>query len=354
MKTWLFASVGLSCAWCMSGCDNLSRSLGAFAVTSRFNQSELGPDSYPLDADLYVPALNKVGAVECGKAIPLVRVAYRDPMNGKVVNSPGEGKTGQQSYYMVIDVAALVRDPSLGVGDPGTDEDKKSLYRKRLRAVAELLVTAADWNGGVYWRHFTTFMSYYAAGTASARALAGAGIAATFISPVVGASLAGAGLALDTGLRDLTENFDIHNYTAIRDAASLYRTAKRAEIWAIVDADYSEHAVSDMLRLADDYAYTYSLKGAIQGTVQTNEELKQKLLTGKSAWDDLLQPEIQRLNHVAATAKQAMAQDEQKTQQELQKSLAEQLKTTQAQQQLDAAKAAAAPSTTPTGAQSPR
>lgn len=274
---------------CAAGCDNLARSQGKFPVVASLGEQVLGENAYPLDPALLVD--DPMSPADKTRTIPLVKIGYRSPWTGRLLNDGDDRKWSRQSAYMVIDVTNLVRDPSLGSGGD------VQLYRSRLRKVAELMMVAGDWNGDVYWRHLTTFLETYRAADAAARTALGAGIAASFISPVLGASIAGGGLVVDTGVTELTASLDVEQYAELRSAASTYReTIKREVFEGLRDAVPGSASLNVVLQQAYDYSFTYSIRGAVQAATKQNAELKNLLLTGESAWRPLYQQEIRRVN----------------------------------------------------------
>lgn len=293
----------------LAGCDNLARSQGKFPIASSFGSEVLSDESVPLNPKLFVPLRDKQGNTvplldkngkpvpltdTSGNAIemiPLIRVAYRSPWDGKVVNSKNAQSWDKQSYYMVVDVTNLARDPSLrSIEDPVQ-------RRAAIRAIADALVVAADWNGDVYWRHLTTFLEAYKAGNSAAQTLYGGAIAGSFISPVLGASLAGSALVIDTAVRDYTANLDVDDYAKLRTAASSKRKVLKETIFQEIDEmQVGKESTHRVFSLAYDYAFTYSIKGALSAVAETNEKMQEYLLTGKSSWTLPFADSIDRLD----------------------------------------------------------
>ncbi|MBL9118412.1 MAG: hypothetical protein JNL80_00690 [Phycisphaerae bacterium] len=265
------------------GCDSLARSQGKFPVASAFGPTAIAAYGEPSDPRLYATPMD----VRDGKPVPLVRIAYRSPWDGDVINTP-DAKTGwsAESYYMVIDVTNAIKHPSFGTSTPAE-------YRAKLALIAEMLLTAADWNGEVYWRHLTTFLETYDALDAAARAAFGASIAGAFISPVLGASLAGGALLVDTFVGEYTSNLNVDEYAALRDAASTYRQKLKGEILQSIEAARpGSTAFNTVLHKSYDYAFTYSIKGAIHAAQQQNAQLKNLLISGESSWKQYFKDEI--------------------------------------------------------------
>lgn len=263
----------------LQGCDTLARSQGKFAVASSFGSSAISDDGFPLNPDLFVDEIDRQGQ-RTGRRIPLVKVAYRKPSTGQLVNrADAPTNWSDQSYYKVIDVTNIDRDPMLGAPNDAT------LFKKRLTIIANMLIDAADTNGEVYWRHLTTFLETYKAVNSSSRAAMGAAIAGAFISPVLGAGLAGGALTADTFVVDFTSGLNVDEYAQLRDAASTYRKKVKGELFeAIENARPDSRSVNGVLQRAYDYAFTYSIKGAIHAAARQNSELKNLLITNESAW----------------------------------------------------------------------
>lgn len=257
-----------------AGCDTLARSQGKFPVAVALG-------STALDAASSEPKDPRLKVVDGSQTSWLVRVAYRSPWDGSLINrANGKQDWDEQSYYMVIDVTGLLLRSDLGAGTDG------NAFRSRLSAVAELLLVAADWNGDVYWRHLTTFLETYKALDAAAQAAYGAAIAGAFISPVLAASLAGGGLAIDTFVGSYTSSLNIDEYAELRASVSTYREALRGEILREASAaEIGSGAVASVLQKCYDYAYSYSIKGAIHASQVQNTELTNLLVTGQSRWE---------------------------------------------------------------------
>lgn len=274
----------------LQGCEMLARSQGQFPVASSFGEKAIGPEGLPLSEILYLPAYDANGIEVPGKKVPLVRIAYRESFDGDLITdgSTKSEKFQQQSNYMVIDVTNVVKNPRLGAT---TDAE----FKERLKAIAEMLIIAGDWNGEVYWRHLTTFMVYYQGISKGAKVGLGAGIAASFVNPVVGASIAGGALVVDTVVGELTSSLNVDEYAEMRDAASTFRKVIKERLFLEIDeAKPGADAVNGVLHHAYDYAYTYSIKGAIHAATQQNKELKNLLITGQSEWQQYFSDEILR------------------------------------------------------------
>jgi hypothetical protein len=186
----MFCAAGLAAAGVtgLGGCDNLARSRGQFQLVGAFGDSAIGAEGHPLNKDLFVPKLDDQGnETEPRTQVPLVKVGHRDPWTGKLLTLTPGSTWSKQSSYMVVDVTNVMRDPTLGsAGD-------SAKFRTRLMALADLLLVAADANGEVYWRHLTTYLAAHKTVSRTGQVAVGAGTAASFISPVLGASIAGDG-----------------------------------------------------------------------------------------------------------------------------------------------------------------
>lgn len=255
----------------LSGCDTLARSQGKYPVVSAFGGQAID------NSTAFVFPDGKAALDASGQQ--LIKIGYRDPFTGKLADLGKNSTASQQSYYMIVDMTRAIENPRLGAG---SDDE---LYRQRLAALADLLFVAADWNGDVYWRHLTTFLETYDSANKAAQAALGAAIAGTFISPVLGASLAGAALATDTFVSDYTGQIDVESYAVLRSATSLTRAKLRSEATRkINEGDLSANALSDILVIAYDYAFTYSIRGALAAAEEQKVQLEQLLITGDSTW----------------------------------------------------------------------
>jgi len=280
----------------------LARTQGKFPIASSFGERAIGTDGNPLSDTLWIDKLDGYGNTvmrvtadneRVAERVPLVRVGYRHPGSGRLINTrdgwPSVKEYQKESYYMVIDVTNAVRDPRLGAGNNDVE------FRKRLQALAEMLVIAADWNGEVYWRHLTTFLETQKAAQATGKAAIGAAIAGSFISPVLGASLAGAALVTDTFIEEFTSSLNVDEYAKLRDAATTHRKVKRDELFnAVNSSGEDQDKLNRILQLANDYAFTYSIKGALQSVSKTEAEMREYLITGESSWRVYFQDEIDR------------------------------------------------------------
>lgn len=261
-----------------SGCDTLARSQGKFPVATALGASAIDKGEF------FEYPSGTVWRDSAGE--PIVKIGYRCPFTGKLINMSRESNESRQSYYMVIDVTNAVKHPRLGAADEET-------ARERLRALADLLLLAADWNGEVYWRHLTTFLEVYGTAKKTSQAALGAAIAGTFISPVLGASLAAGALIIDTGVSDYTGQINVEAYAALRESTSLKRAKLRAEIRDKINSK-TAGSLSDVLVLAADYAFSYSIKGALHAVGEQEVQLKNMLITGQSSWQPYFKSEILR------------------------------------------------------------
>lgn len=278
----LVSFVLLGTAGLLTGCDTLARSQGKFTVVNALGEKAIPDDqgsAFPSDA-----------AWRDSRSKPLIKIGYRNPFTGKLIDLGTDSKESRQSYYMIVDVTNAIKNPRLGAGDDAE-------YRKRLHALADLLLVAADWNGEVYWRHLTTFLETYDSANKASRAALGAAIAATFISPVLGASLAGVALVTDTFVTDYTGQINVDVYAALREATSLTRERLRNEISRkIIEGETSGNSLSDVFALAYDYSFTYSIKGALHAVKEQKDELRNLLITGESTWKAPFADETLRYN----------------------------------------------------------
>jgi hypothetical protein len=222
----------------------------------------------------------------------------------------GPGEWSDHNVYVVVDVANAMRIPHLGAYNSKGEFDL-DMYRRRLGKIGNLLIQAADRNGDVYWRNLSTFLEYVGAVESAAKAAQGAGIAAAFISPVLGAALAGSGVATDAFFDDVTDSFDVETYAQLRESASTKREimAKRIHT-AVASATPQKGGLESVIRGANDYAYSYSLKGTIYITKEEDDKLKDLLITGESSWSVyFLEDRIRYLNTKLLSASEAESQE---------------------------------------------
>lgn len=227
----------------LGGCaDKMSRSLGALpVVVTRAS----GVDQRERDEFLKVS--------ESGSDVYLVEVMTVD-FNGV----PTTTATTQTGVYRVADISALNRHFFLGLNP----EDEAGLKKKRA-VIAMKLMEIADTNGAEYWRRFSGLMEYKKGLQAGEKALMGAGIASTFISPVVGASLTGAGLAFDATTTQLTAGFDIETYSSLREAVRAAVINRKEAIRRKLELPYMKYPATAVVAEIADYAHVYSVRGAV-------------------------------------------------------------------------------------------
>ncbi|MEQ8317922.1 MAG: hypothetical protein RIE77_01450 [Phycisphaerales bacterium] len=222
-------------------------------------------------------------------ASSLVRIAFWRPKTGffgwhRALQDP-KTTSNVGTAYMIIDVTNLYRDLSLG-GATGTE------FEEKLKAIAELLLIAADHNGETYWRIMIGELETLDAFEGLSDGLIGGAIPGSFVSPIVGASLAGAGLLVDVYTDRYLDGFDANDYATIREAAATYRKAIRLRIDAQTSgAEPGSRAVQRVLELANEYAFTYSVKGTLYAVSKQNEQLESLLESGQSAWQPLFAKE---------------------------------------------------------------
>lgn len=272
----------------LGGCRMLSRSLGHFPVTNRVVDDDkvLVRDTLPVDSDLWVRVPEKTPGIHKYVAdaqnpgyvlVPLVRVFYQEFANSTWAVEPGADK----DYFMIIDTSNLIRMPDFGAGyqkGSGDDADEEKRKRRIRGKISEILLAAADWNGEVYWRRFSTFAQYHDALKSGTKALSGAAIASSFISPVVGAAMGGASLGMETFLGDLTDDFDNETIASFKNAGYLFREAERLKIRKKNEnLKLDEYPISELINDVNRYAYTYSIKGAAWAVAKQNANLEQVL-----------------------------------------------------------------------------
>jgi len=191
-----------------------------------------------------------------------------------------------EGLYIVVDVGPALRDPGLGTRsspDQSGAANEMYSYNDRLVAIAETLIIAADYNGETYWRHLTAFLKTYEASQAATTAATGAGAAAAFIAPPLSASLTGGALLVDAFVGEYTSGLEINNYAALREATSIYRKALRHQLLTTArEASAKEGGLAEVLALAHEYAFSYSIQGTIAASQRQTAELK-NLLEGKTS-----------------------------------------------------------------------
>ncbi|MBX3388489.1 MAG: hypothetical protein KF691_03425 [Phycisphaeraceae bacterium] len=217
-----------------------------------------------------------------GSREPLLKV-YRVNVSGLGTLDP----TTQGFVYQVADVSAIDSHFYLGVQGTAvntptaTDQsfrcsigftvaEELELRKKRL-IIAMKLMEIADMNGLEYWRRFSALITYQRGLRAGAKAFMGAGIAATFISPVLGAALTGGGLFVDTTTDYITANFDPELYTALRDAVkNEIMEAKNKLIEDLNTMSYDQYPATRVIAAITDYANHYTIRGAVDALKNSN------------------------------------------------------------------------------------
>lgn len=204
--------------------------------------------------------------------------------------------------YMIIDVSPLHQFTALGTADP-------VVFRTRLNKIAELLLVAADHNGEIYWRMLVADLETLGLAESAADILIGGGIPSAFISPALGATLTGIGLAIDTFKDSYIDGLEVNEYASLRESASLYRKAVSGEIFTEIEqAQPGKNAVQSVLNLANDYAFSYSIKGALYAVQKQNEELQNLLVTGESAWKPFFKAQRERYEAARTSDLQTLTQ----------------------------------------------
>jgi hypothetical protein len=235
---------------------------------------------------------------------PLLRFGYRNPWSGKLVNAPTEANGGNQNgksgssnsssqsaaslgsglfglddwdgegLYIVVDVGPALRDPWLGTLPTKGNVEQEQLFKTRLVAIAQTLIIAADYNGETYWRHLSAFLKTYEALQGATTAATGAGAAAAFVAPPLSASLTGGALIVDAFVGEFTSGLEINNYAALREATAIYRKALRHQLLKKAkETPAEEGGLAEVLALAHEYAFSYSIQGTIAASQQQTAEL---------------------------------------------------------------------------------
>ncbi|HLO39864.1 MAG TPA: hypothetical protein VK176_02485 [Phycisphaerales bacterium] len=241
----------------LSACTNkMAKSLGSLPVAI---SRSTAIDDRERDEFLAVCRNNPCTCGQEGKPCKeyLVEI-YRVDADG----SPTTASTDKDWVYRIADVSALDRHFYLGVANPSSQAGITSLKEKRL-AITMKLMSIADANGIEYWRRFSGFIEYQRAAKAGSKALMGAGIASTFISPVLGAAIGGAGLTIDAFQEQLTAGFDIEMYTALREAVRAEVLARKAYIRKRLQEPYDSFPATEAADAIRDYAHIYSIRGAV-------------------------------------------------------------------------------------------
>lgn len=204
-----------------------------------------------------------VGTKAKGSVKAPIILIYTVDDAGRTVTDPSTSN----GVYRVADVTHVIESPCLGLptSDLAANCNKGSdalLARRRMLALT--LLSVADDNGAEFWRRFSAMMTYRKAARDTGKAFMGSSIAGTFISPVLGASLAGAGLAFDTFTDVLTSEFDIEMYTALREAVRAEVLVRRTALFKrLQESPYREYPASAVITDVSDYAYVYSIRGAV-------------------------------------------------------------------------------------------
>lgn len=303
------AALCLSVVLGFPGCESLARSQGRFpAMIVSGEQALNGSNSSE-------PTTGPLLVTEGCPPYPLLRFGYRNPWSGKLVNAPtkanGENQNGEsgssgsssqsaastggglfglddwdgEGLYIVVDVGAALRDPWLGTKSSKGKEGE--LFKTRLVAIAQTLIIAADYNGETYWRHLSAFLKTYEALQGATAAATGAGAAAAFVAPPLSASLTGGALIVDAFVGEFTSGLEINNYAALREATAIYRKALRHQLLKKAkETPAVEGGLAEVLSLAHEYAFSYSIQGTIAASQRQTAELKALLEKRGSEWSE--------------------------------------------------------------------
>jgi hypothetical protein len=281
-RTWLALLAGV-CALFTSGCTNwMARSLGAPAI-AQIGGNEQFSKCKALQVSL-TGAPRTDSRAESGDA-PVIYVYLVNARNISV-----DGPSSTEQIYRVADVTEVLGAPYLGVDGANSEiltgaaeeagaplSASEAELRRRRWVLGMTLMSIADENGSEYWRRFSALMTYQKAVRASGKALMGSSIAATFVNPIVAASLAGAGLALDTFTDALTSNFDVEMYGALREAVKANVLTRRREILSkLRGSKYEVYPATSVIADVNDYAHLYSLRGGIDALKKVTTEAHAK------------------------------------------------------------------------------
>jgi len=249
------------------GCTDLAgRTLGAIPITTRPN-----PATWDCDADLLidpVPAASAPAGPTSGK-VALLKI-YRVDLHGRPTDRPST----DDGVFRVSDVSEIDRRYYLGVDTASPHAE--DLLTERRRIIAMKLLEIADMNGQEYWRRFSALTTYERGFRAGGKALMGAGVAATFISPVLGAALTGGGLALETTTDYITAGFDPEQYTALREAVRGAVLDRRHEVLLKLEKPYDEYPVTAVIADITDYSYIYTIRGAVDALKKATKDQTQQ------------------------------------------------------------------------------
>lgn len=238
--------------WFLAGCaDRLAKTQGAWPLT--VYATEGGVREY-LDPMVRVPKPDTDGTIGTVTE-PLLQAVYFDKM-GKLA------KSKKDRVYIAFDREVLMRDSSLGVNSTDHANNVAAELKRRRGLVAQRLLDAADHNGQEYWRRLSASMTYFQAVQDGTKTLMGAGIATTFISPIVGASIAGAGLVAEAVTDRLTADFDIDVYAALRESMEAKASSVRDEIEESLQKPYEKYKIHDLMRDVERYAFIFTVRGA--------------------------------------------------------------------------------------------
>ncbi len=238
------------------------------------------------------------------KKYALVRVAVWRPKNGhqdlpflywdrSLLDPKKTAELGDA--YIIVDVSGMLLNPSLGAKD-------NNEYQRRLRKINELLLTAARHNGDTYWGIMIGELEVMDAMDGVSDALIGGGIPGVFVSPVVGATLTGAGLLLSIYNERFLDGLDVNDYTTMQEAADLYREVLSLEIDEMIAAASLDTLTTDeVLEKAKAYAFSFSIKGAMHAVREQNRDTKERMEKGNSAWGDLFAANREKANLNART-----------------------------------------------------
>ncbi len=278
----------------LSGCMGQAGAhrLGFIPVAALIGNED-GKTQLPADPDLYVDFDDGQGGLV---RTPLIRMGFWTPYNSKNLGwqrrlqDPSKTANLAESF-MIVDVSNLYQYTALGLED-----SQKEDFQRRLRKIAEQLLIAADQNGDIYWRKLVADLESVQLYENLSKLFIGGGAGATFASPTIGVILTVTGLGIEIFRESYVDGLEVDEYASLRESAALYRQAIRGKMYEIIDeAQPGRHAVQSVLRYAQDYAFTYSIKGSLYAVQKQNEELQNLLVTGESSWKPFF--EAQRRNY---------------------------------------------------------
>lgn len=247
-----------------TGCTNrAARSLGHIAPTERRDWSSSASDLITLTDPILVK--NSVSL------LPVYRVDAKGHRTNKSSVAYG--------VFLMADVTQIEKHHYLGhvVAVKPDAAQEKELQTMRT-VIYHKLLNVVESNGKEYWRRLFGGMKYAEAIDEGATALIGAGIASTFISPVLGASLTAAGAMSDAFSEELYSGFNPDLYREVQEAMQNEIDLEKAKIRGKMRADSydsypASEVVQDMVKLARMYSIEYGMKALAKANEARKKEI---------------------------------------------------------------------------------